>query len=166
MGKIIWLKDMGDEKMNKEISTVDEVSRYFLSKQSMTPKKLQKICYYSYAWYLTLYDEHLFDDGKFQAWVHGPVNPKLYDKYKGYGWREIPKKEAPNLSHELKDFLELIFNTFNEFDGNELENMTHNEEPWMEAREGLQPEEPSNNVIDDKTIKSFYSALMERNQVE
>lgn len=186
MGKVIWLKDMGEEKMENVVSNVktienffsgeekirnvvsdvNTIANYFLSEESMSPKKLQKICYYAYSWYLTLYDKCLFDDGKFQAWVHGPVNPKLYDKYKGYGWREIPTNDKPVLDDELKDFLETILNTFSEFNGDQLENMTHNETPWIEARVGLEPEMPSNNVISDETIKLFYSRLKEKGQVE
>ena len=33
--------------------TVSNVAKWFLSKESMTPKKLQKIVYYAYAWFLT-----------------------------------------------------------------------------------------------------------------
>lgn len=166
MGKVIWLNEMGEEKMRSVISDVNTIANYFLSQEPMTPKKLQKICYYAYSWYLTLFDDYLFDDGKFQAWVHGPVNPKLYDKYKVYGWREIPTKVKPVLDNELNEFLDTIFNTFSEFTGDQLERMTHNETPWVEAREGLEPEKASNNLISDETIKIFYSRLMEKGQVE
>lgn len=166
MGKVIWLNDKGGKNMNNIISDVNTIANYFLSEESMTPKKLQKICYYAYSWYLTLFDEYLFDDGKFQAWVHGPVNTKLYDKYRKYGWRNIPKVIKPNLDEELSEFLDIILNTYKEFDGDQLENMTHNETPWIEARGGLEPEKASNNIISDETIKRFYSKLMETGQVE
>lgn len=166
MGKVIWLNRMGEENMNNIVSDVNTIANYFLSEESMTPKKLQKICYYAYSWYLTLFDDYLFDDGKFQAWVHGPVNTKLYDKYKSYGWKSIPKTTKPDLNFELEEFLDIILNTYKEFDGDQLENMTHNETPWIEARGGLEPEKPSNNIISDKTIKLFYSKLMENGQVE
>ena len=166
MGKVIWLSKAGEERMNNTISNVETIANYFLSEESMTPKKLQKICYYAYSWYLTLFDDYLFDDGKFQAWVHGPVNVLLYDKYKRYGWRNIPMAVKPNLDHQLSEFLDMILNTYKEFDGNQMENMTHNETPWIEARWGLAPEQPSNNVINDITIKNFYYKLMEDGQVE
>lgn len=166
MGKVIWLNEMGEENMNNIVSDVNTIANYFLSEESMTPKKLQKICYYAYSWYLTLFDDYLFDDGKFKAWVHGPVNVKLYDKYKRYGWRNIPKTSRPNLGNELTEFLDTILNTYKEFNGDQLENMTHNETPWIEARCGLEPEKPSNNMISDETIKMFYSKLMETGQVE
>lgn len=153
-------------KMRKtNVTNVDTVANFFLSKESMTPKKLQKICYYAYAWYLTLYDKYLLDD-EFEAWVHGPVNVEIYHKYRMYGWNNIPKNQNVDLDEDLTEFLEMIYNTFKDYDGDQLESMTHNETPWREARIGLQPEEPSNNIINDNTIKSFYSGLMEKNQVE
>ena len=70
--------------------TVFDVANWFLSKESMTPKKLQKLVYYAYSWYLTLVNESKDDltaklfTSRLEAWVHGPVFPELYQKYKGY----------------------------------------------------------------------------------
>ena len=149
----------------REISVFD-VANYFLSKQEMTPKKLQKMCYYAYAWYLTMYNKELFDNGKFKAWVHGPVNVELYHEFKQYGWTEIPICNEPEFCNELKEFLDVIFNTFSHYTGNELEAMTHQEEPWIEARRGFEPEEPCNVLIKDSTIRGFYGKMSEQNQVE
>lgn len=166
MGKLI--EGVFSMKEEEVITTIDLVSDYFLSKQKVTNKKLQKMCYYAYSWYLTLYDKHLFDDGKFEAWVHGPVNPKLYNKYKAFGWRIINETVtvSSQLSSELKDFLDMIYNTFSNYSGDELENMTHQEAPWIEARKGISSEIPSNQIINDNTIKSFYSNLMVQGQLE
>ena len=63
---------------------VSKVANFYLSKQSMSPKKLQKILYYAYAWTLALLnddEEHLNNrlfDSKFEAWVHGPVLPEVF----------------------------------------------------------------------------------------
>ena len=34
--------------------TVNNVSDFFLSKDTISPKKLQKLVYYAYAWYIAL----------------------------------------------------------------------------------------------------------------
>ena len=66
---------------------VSKVANFYLSKQSMSPKKLQKILYYAYAWTLALLnddEEHLNNrlfDSKFEAWVHGPVNREIYNRF-------------------------------------------------------------------------------------
>ena len=74
-----------------EKKTVFEVANFFLSKESMSPKKLQKLVYYAYAWTLAILNEDelnidytLFDE-PLQAWVHGPVCPDLYYDHKCYG---------------------------------------------------------------------------------
>ena len=75
------------------MARIYEVAEWFLSKGSMTPKKLQKLCYYYKAWGLALYGKDFLPDSQFEAWVHGPVNPKLYRKYKRYYWQEIPQEQ-------------------------------------------------------------------------
>lgn len=44
------------------MSSVKTISELMLSFGSMSNKKIQKICYYAYSWYLTLYGSswHLF----------------------------------------------------------------------------------------------------------
>ncbi|HHU17812.1 MAG TPA: DUF4065 domain-containing protein [Clostridiales bacterium] len=93
----------------KEISVLD-VAKTFLSFQSMTHKKLQKICYYAQAWHLALEGGPLFHE-RFEAWIHGPVCPELYDYYKIYGWTNIPmEKEIPkNIIKEIYNFVKEIF---------------------------------------------------------
>lgn len=178
MGKVIFMSNRMGEKImeNREMiisintvpaENIDTVSNYFLSKKSMSPKKLQKMCYYAYAWYLTMYNQLLFDDGKFQAWVHGPVNKKLYDKYKVYGWGEIPRKDVPkNINENTREFLNIIFDTFSRYSADDLELMTHQEEPWIRARNGINANLPSNEILDDNIIKRYYSSLRERAQLE
>ncbi|MBS1456852.1 MAG: DUF4065 domain-containing protein, partial [Clostridium sp.] len=73
---------------------VKTLSCLMLSFGSMSNKKLQKICYYIYSWYLTLYN-HKIAPLKFEAWVHGPVSRELYNQYKNMAGR---------ISHNIKDF--------------------------------------------------------------
>ena len=63
---------------------VFDVANWFISKGDISPKKLQKLVYYAYAWYLTFMNDsdnelnnRLFED-RAEAWIHGPVFPKLY----------------------------------------------------------------------------------------
>ena len=65
------------------MSSVKTISELMLSFGSMSNKKIQKICYYAYSWYLTLYGEQLAPF-QFEAWVHGPVSRELYHYYKSY----------------------------------------------------------------------------------
>ena len=147
------------------MTTVLDVADFFLSKESMTQKKLQRLVYFSYAWTLTLLNknEHnlkvkLFID-EIQAWIHGPVCPKLWKKYNSYGWELIPKVESTEnkFSPDVLDILEQVWSVYGKFNGNQLEAISHQEDPWIEARRGISETEPSNNVLNDEVIYKFYS---------
>lgn len=57
----------------------------------MIYEKLQKICYYSEAWHLALYDEKLFNDTKFKVLESGPISPELYNFFKNDGFKGFVK---------------------------------------------------------------------------
>ena len=146
--------------------TIFDVANTFLSFESMTHKKLQKLCYYAQAWHLALEGDPLLNE-EFQAWIHGPVCPLLYDKYKKYGWQEIENKDVPeNIinNDEIFEFLKQIYEIYGELNGNELEILTHMEEPWQVARQGLEPWQASRNPIDLNVMRTYYLEEFERSQ--
>lgn len=70
--------------MAKYKYSIEEIKNWFLSKESMTPKKLQKLLYYAYSWDMVFENEDidnldvfLFNE-EFEAWVHGPVIPDIW----------------------------------------------------------------------------------------
>ena len=148
--------------------TIYDVADWFLSKESMTPKKLQKLCYYYKAWGLALYDEDLLPDYEFEAWVHGPVNPELYSMFKGYLWKDIPmtNDNSRYFSEKEIELLESIWYTYGELTANAIEALTHTEEPWRRARGNLDEFASCNNIISHDSMKSFYRRLYEENQGE
>jgi uncharacterized phage-associated protein len=150
--------------MEKKI-TIFDVAKTFLTMESMQHKKLQKLCYYAQAWHLALRKKRLFDN-KFEAWIHGPVCPELYQEYKEYGWNPIPKEDRlpENIDKETMEFLEDVFNTYGEFNGDQLEYLSHQEKPWKEARNGLEEWEPSNNEIDEDIMRDYYWSVYEAYQ--
>lgn len=165
MGKIIqfFTSQKEGDKMRRHVlkkGALDarDVALYFLSKESMTNKKLQKLCYYAQAWHYAFYDEGLFYQ-EVEAWVHGPVVKDVYDKYKNNKWNlinKISKKELIDFNDEINDFLDDVYNKYGEFDGDQLEALTHSELPWQEAREGLEEWEASETPIDPVTMSNYY----------
>lgn len=146
-------------------TSIEIVANYFLAKIDMTNKKMQKMLYYAYSWYIVGYNDSenvnkvLFIEQP-EAWIHGPVFPTIYDKYKIFGWNIIPKfTEEIDIDEELKTFLDEIISVFGKYDGDQLELMTHNEFPWKNARNNLDNTLPSNNKIQLKDIYNYYSAL-------
>ncbi|WLR54823.1 DUF4065 domain-containing protein [Mesobacillus subterraneus] len=148
---------------------LSDVIKWFLSQESMSPKKLQKLLYYSYAWFLTLQNESsdeldnkLFD-AEFEAWVHGPVIYSVYDQYRHKGYQPIERYEGeiPVFDEETHDVLEQVWNVYGGYTGNELESITHQESPWLNARSGYSPLDRCNEVISDEDMFNCYVERLE-----
>ncbi|MFW2490265.1 Panacea domain-containing protein [Clostridium chromiireducens] len=165
MGKIIQLvtiqkegKEMGKSTLKRGELDAENVALYFLSKESMSNKKLQKLCYYAQAWYYAFYDEGLFYQD-IEAWVHGPVVKDIYNRYKDNKWKLIDKvsiHSVNGINDEIAEFLDDVYDKYGEFDGDDLEALTHSELPWQEARKGLEEWQPSNNIINPVTMSDYY----------
>lgn len=162
---IVVLFDKGERIM----ITIFDVANYFIkmsnSKQesSMTPLKLQKLCYYAQAWSLVWDEKPLFNDD-FQAWVHGPANYKLYKKYENISRNSFLTIIDENFN--LKIFnknqietLNVVWDEYGKYDGDYLEQLTHQERPWKETRGNLDAGVGSNRIITKELIKDFYSTL-------
>lgn len=145
--------------MTKEL-TIQDLAKWFLAKEPMTHKKLQKLCYYAVAWGYALMDKSIVKDDDFEAWVHGPVSETLYKKYKKYGWNNIQQeKRAPEFPDDVEKLLESVWDTYGGKDGNELEALSHSEEPWIVARRGLKEDERGKVIIKPKVMRSFYRSI-------
>lgn len=81
------------EKIRKSriLSGLD-VANYILSKIKYTYLLLEKLVYFSYADYLCVYSEPLFEDQIF-AFKHGPVVDSVYETYKKRGSQYIKPLE-------------------------------------------------------------------------
>ena len=145
----------------RKSTDISDVANWFLAKESMTHKKLQKVCYYAVAWGWALMNKDIATNSEFQAWVHGPVSPTLYSTYKGIGWNLIPQPTVGvvELSQDVTDLLESVWLTYGDKSGNELEALSHAEKPWVEARNGLAASERSEEPIATDTMKTFYNSI-------
>lgn len=148
---------------------VHDVANFYLSKAPMSPKKLQKILYYAYSWYLTLTNENvreldnkLFEE-RFEAWVHGPVIPEIYTKYRGYGSKDITDIEeiVDNFDTDTLGILNDVWEVYGQFNGNELESITHQESPWLNARGNCSYFEISQRELSDEDIFMCYIERVE-----
>lgn len=142
-----------------------KVADYFIKFANQTDfplsnLKLQKLVYYAQAWHLALHDTPLFPED-FQAWVHGPVIPQLYQEYKKFGWQPIMKDAHPELPENVQNFLDEVAEEYFACDAYELEQMTHAEGPWNLARGDMLPDEPCTNVIKQEWMKEYYKSRVE-----
>ncbi len=153
-------------------NTMDAVAKWFLSMSTMSNKKLQKLCYYAYCWFIVLFNdiesirESEFADIQtlweehFQAWIHGPVLPCLYNRYKKYGWHDIPMVTTkPNLPEDIEELLQEVWDAYAGFSADELEAISHEELPWKKARMNLGSGEACSNEISEFDILEYYSSL-------
>lgn len=152
-------------------STLELVARWYLNKSALSNKKIQKLCYYAYCWFIVFFNDmeaieasdveiKVLCSEKFQAWIHGPVNPKLYHKYKKYSWNLIPKEEsAPRFEDQIESLLNQVWNAYGSLSADELETLSHQEYPWQNARRGIPQSESCNNEINDYDILKYYSSL-------
>lgn len=137
-----------------------EIVAWFLSKESMTHLKIQKMCYYAQAWFYTLKNIRLMNTD-FQAWVHGPVAPDIYDKLKCFGFSGIrlAEKYCGEIEEGDLELLESVWETYGDRTGNALEALTHTEKPWIDARTGYGPEERCSVVITLESMAEYYSSI-------
>lgn len=148
------------------MENIRDIANWFLSRESMPHKKLQKLCYYAQAWYCALYDgSPLFED-EIQAWVHGPVIPGLYVVYAKYNWSKIPNKNitAPTFNEEVTAVLEAVANTYSPLSGDQLECLTHSEDPWNEARGDLEPWKKCTTPISCASMREYYAEKYAQSQ--
>ena len=155
----------------KNMLKVFDVAKYFMylanqGKKPITNKKLQKLVYYSQAWSLVLNNRKLFNE-PIEAWIHGPAVRNLYIKYKSFGFNPINidiKENSIKISTEDRELIDEVWKVYGKLDAQYLEMLTHSEQPWQEARSGLESFEGSDNEISTEDMKRFYSAKLEKTQ--
>lgn len=153
--------DSTSDEFGKKYGDIFDLADAFLCISSMTHKKLQKLCYYAKAWYLALNDTNIVEES-FEAWVHGAVQPILYQKYKVYGFGYIPlNHRETEVPEEFLSFAREIYDAYGDLNGNELEQLNHTETPWLNARKGLKPWQGSNHIIDEEDMKVYYRNLLQ-----
>lgn len=125
----------------------------------LTNLKLQKLLFYAQGWFLALQDRPLFDE-RIEAWPHGPVVPPIYGVFKKWGWSPIAEDVVLiEFSKEVKAHLDEVMKVFGGFTAYTLEQMTHNEKPWIDARGSLLPDEPSTSVISQDSMKTHFRRI-------
>lgn len=146
-----------------------QVSDYIINSanrtgQLITNLKLQKLLYYAQGYYLAVNNKILFSDN-IEAWVHGPVVADVYQQYKHFRWAPISTDVGkPLFSKKIKDFLDIIIETFLPMDSYKLELMTHQESPWKNARGDLAPSAICRRIIKIEDMKEYFSKLMSDGQ--
>jgi uncharacterized phage-associated protein len=146
-----------------------QLANYLLATVGPMPHlKLQKLVYYVQAWHLAFFEEPLIADD-FQAWLHGPVSPRIWKQFKSdenpllnqiVQDREIARRARAmfpqNLTAEQRDLIADVISEYGEKSAYHLECLTHSEKPWIDARKGVGIGDKSSNVIPKESMARFY----------
>ena len=147
------------EKMLRVIAYV------FEKLEEVTPLMLQKLLYFIQGVYSALYGRPIFAEDC-RAWIHGPVYPEVYDLFRDFKYNPIDDARfallegtADALTEDEKKVIDLVVNTFGMYGGKVLERITHNEDPWKNARKGYGDSIPSSEILTKKSIMRYYETV-------
>ena len=155
--------------MKIAVDNILDVAKWFLHTQPMTHKKLQKLLYYSYGIYLVQNNtneeqiEKTLFVNKFEAWVHGPVDPTVYALFKNSGINllSLESIDTYNFDVDVINALNKTIELYGDYSADELENISHNQAPWKNARRGIDSMDSSNNpLLDSDIYKTFKKELI------
>lgn len=144
------------------------IAKIFEKLEEVTPLLLQKLLYYIQGISSVINNKMIFKEDC-EAWVHGPVYPNVYKLFKDFKYNPIDderfgliKWSDAQLNHDEEQIVDLVTDTFGQYGGKVLEQITHQETPWREARNGYEPLERSNEIISKKQIKNYFTKVNER----
>lgn len=150
------------EKMLRAIAYV------FEKLEEVTPLMLQKLLYFIQGIYSALYGKPIFTEDC-RAWLHGPVYPEVYDLFRDFKYNPIDDArfalfdgKKDELTSDEKKVIDLVVNTFGVYGGKVLERITHNEEPWKNARKGYGDSIPSSELLTKSSIREYYEFVNQR----
>lgn len=167
--KIKELLNLEVDKRSGEV-VAEDIIKYYLNKvdeesgEVITHLKLQKLLYYTQSWYMAFNKVPLIDE-RFQAWIHGPVIQRIYDKFKCYEYNPIPRVieiEKDIYDYPTLSILEMVWTVYGKYEARYLERLTHLEDPWKLARKGLTDNDLSNAEIKNQDILNYYSSIKEK----
>ena len=147
------------------------ISYIFNKAEEVTPLALQKMLYYVQGLYMVLNGSVLFEE-ECEAWAHGPVFRAVYDVFKNFKYNPIDDTRFAmfqNRFHELSDterhVIDLVVETFGMYSGKTLEQITHGEAPWKDARGNCLPEDHSDEVISKEAIHHYFEEVAKEYEI-
>ncbi len=146
---------------------INQIADFFIEKidenkgDALTHLKLQKLLYFAWGWYLTLYKQQLFEECP-EAWQYGPVFSKLYQRFKGKGNQPITGEDIlvgdGGIEQKVQEFLDNIWDEYGQYSAEKLANMTHEDPAWAQARsQGIK-------FMPKSIVECYFQILQENGQ--
>ena len=143
------------------------LSYIFEKLEEVTPLTLQKLLYFNQGVYSAIYQKPLFLE-ECQAWIHGPVYPDVYNMFRDFKYSPIEDDRfavfdgtEDRLTEEEKEVIDHVLNTFGRYSGRVLEQITHCERPWKDARDGYGDQIPTKEALSKESIKAYFETVNE-----
>ena len=144
------------------------IAYVFEKLEEVTPLMLQKLLYFIQGIHSALYGKSIFAEDC-RAWIHGPVYPEVYELFRDFKYNPIDDARfallegmEDTLTDDEKRVIDLVVNTFGMYGGKVLEKITHNEDPWMEARKGYGDSIPSSELLPKERIMKYYIVVNQK----
>ncbi len=147
-------------QQNTNTVSVFDVANYILAQRGVTTAmKLQKLVYYSQAWSLVWDGKALFPE-RIEAWANGPVVPDLYNAHRGqFEVSPFSRGNPEKLDGVQIETVKAVLDYYGDRSSQWLSDLTHMEDPWKKAREGLSPGERGTNEISPASMEEYYSSI-------
>ena len=138
-----------------------DVANHFIlySGYTKTQLQIQKMTYIAHGYMLGVHDEPLVSD-VVEAWDHGPVFPKVYKAFRGWGSSVIGRAtHTPGpFTQKQGDILDNVFAYYGRFCGYYLSDITHGnssaQTPWQQCYVSGR-----NSPIDNFKTQVYYKQL-------
>jgi uncharacterized phage-associated protein len=112
--------------------------------------KLQKMLYYMQGFHLAYFEKPLFDD-EIEAWMYGPVVPKVYEAFKSNGNAGIQfHGDLVKLTEKEEVLFNEVYRVYGAYSAVGLMNLTHSEMPWKSTPTGV------GSVIDKEKLMTYF----------
>lgn len=141
--KIIELYNSRIEKQN---------TSYDINLPKITKLELQKFLYYIQGLSLVIYNKPAFRE-RLYAWNYGPIVYEIYSKFKEFQSNELDlnleiRKE---ISPGMEKIIKIVIDSYGQFKGSQLINLTHEEEPWLNTKR--------NYEISHELLKNYFEKV-------
>ena len=138
--------------------SVQSVAEFIIQEsERVSNLKLQKLLYYVQGWHLGIKGSPLYN-GRLEAWVHGPVVPEMFQLYRVHRWQTIPKPDSRVILTATEEIhIKSVLKVYGKYAADQLERMSHETKPWIDARGGVPEHTLSSSLISNESMRVYFA---------
>lgn len=146
------------------IKNSEYIIHYFYKegKKDVTNLMLEKLLYFLEAIYMCWANEDYLYEEDFYAWDFGPVNKRVYDKYKEFGRMPIKLDKSVYINEENKKYIDILYTLFKDYTTFDLVNLSHSKDsPWHVIDKKYNGDISDKKIIIEKeATKKWFSSII------